>query len=298
MRLTVVGCSGSVPGPGSAASCYLLEVDEPLPAHGAAGDGSDDRRRTWRVLLDLGSGALGPLQRYVDPRTLDAVLLSHLHPDHWLDLCGLYVLRRHAPGADATPRARMVVWGPADTARRLARAYDLDEQVGMSDEYDVRAWSDAVPVSVGPVTVTPYRVAHPGESYGVRVEHGGAVLSYTGDTDSCEALNPLCAGASVVLADSAFVEGRDDATGVHLSARRAASATRAAGGVGRLVLTHLPPWNDPVVALADARALWDGPLDLARPGLVLEVGQSSDRGGRPGAGRERGGSRFEGTSSD
>ncbi|MCB0895289.1 MAG: MBL fold metallo-hydrolase, partial [Nocardioidaceae bacterium] len=69
MRLTIVGCSGSYPGPEAPASCYLLEADD------AGG-------RTWRVLLDLGNGALGALHRYADPLAVDAVLLSHLHADH------------------------------------------------------------------------------------------------------------------------------------------------------------------------------------------------------------------------
>ena len=86
MRLTIIGCSGSYPGPDSAASCYLVEADEP-------------GGRTWRVLLDLGSGALGPLQRYADPFGVDAVFISHLHADHCLDLCGYHVLRATTPTA-------------------------------------------------------------------------------------------------------------------------------------------------------------------------------------------------------
>ena len=84
----MVGCSGSFPSPDSPASCYLVEAD-------------DAQGRTWRVVLDLGSGALGPLQRYTRLDTvdgLDAVVLSHLHPDHFSDVCGLYVFRRYAPG--------------------------------------------------------------------------------------------------------------------------------------------------------------------------------------------------------
>ena len=83
MKLTVVGCSGSYPGPDSPASCYLLE--------------SEHEGRTWRILLDLGSGALGALHRYVDPLAVDGVFLSHLHADHCLDLAGYYVLRRFHP---------------------------------------------------------------------------------------------------------------------------------------------------------------------------------------------------------
>ncbi|HET7430919.1 MAG TPA: MBL fold metallo-hydrolase, partial [Nocardioides sp.] len=108
MRLTVVGCSGSFPGPQAAASCYLVEADH---------DG-----RTWRILLDLGSGAYGSLQRYADPLSIDAVFLSHLHADHCLDLTGYYVVRRYHP---AGHQPRIPVWGPEGTADRMARAYDL-----------------------------------------------------------------------------------------------------------------------------------------------------------------------------
>ena len=87
MDLTIVGCTGSLPGPSSPASCYLLTVH--------------DGQRDWRVLLDLGSGALGALQRHTDPLGLDAVVLSHLHPDHCLDLTGLKVMRG-ATGGDAS----------------------------------------------------------------------------------------------------------------------------------------------------------------------------------------------------
>ncbi|GAB3593099.1 MBL fold metallo-hydrolase [Angustibacter peucedani] len=256
MRLTVVGCSGSMPGPRSAASCYLVEVE---------GD-----ERTWRVLLDLGSGSLGPLQQHVDPMQLDAVLLSHLHADHCLDLCGLYVMLKHSP-VGPQPRPRIPVYGPQGTGERLARAYDLPADPGMSGELDVRCWHDGEAVQVGPLTITPVRVNHPVEAYGLRLEHEGTVLAYTGDTDACSALEPLCRDADVVLADSAFVDGRDDVEGVHLSGRRAAEAAVAAGGVKRLVLTHLPPWNDPEVVVAQAREAWDGPLDVARPGLVLDL---------------------------
>ena len=79
MRLTVVGCSGSYPGPDSPASCYLVEVD-------ADREGG----RPWRLLLDLGNGALGALHRYIDPLAVDAILLSHLHADHCIDITSYY----------------------------------------------------------------------------------------------------------------------------------------------------------------------------------------------------------------
>jgi ribonuclease BN (tRNA processing enzyme) len=259
VRLTVVGCSGSFPGPDAAASCYLVEAVDP-------------HDRTWRILLDLGSGALGPLQRYISPYDVDAVLLSHLHPDHCLDLTGLYVALKYRPSG---PAPAVAVHGPARTAERLVKAYDGLPETGMSAELEVHTWTPGLAMRIGPFTITPYPMDHPIEAYGLRVEADGAVLAYTGDTDTNANLTPLCHDADLVLADSAFVEGRDEVRGVHLTARRAGAAATAAGGVRRLVLTHQPPWNDAETALREARETWAGALDLAAPGAVYELPDSA-----------------------
>ena len=255
MRLTVVGCSGSFPGPRSAASCYLVEA-------------ADQTGRTWRILLDLGSGALGPLQRYTSLYDLDAGLLSHLQPDHCRDLTGLYVALKYRPGG---PAPAVAVHGPSGTGERLRKAYDGLPETGMSAELDVRAWTARIPVRIGPFSVTPHPVEHPVEAYGLRVEADRAVLAYTGDTDATPNLTPLCRGADLVLADTAFVEGRDHTRGVHMTARRAGQAATDAGGVRRLVLTHMPPWNDPEAARAEAAQTWSGPLDVATAGATYDL---------------------------
>ena len=97
------------------------------------------------------------------------------------------------------------------------------------------------------------------------------MLAYTGDTDACDALHPLCRKADLMLADAAFVDGRDDVEGIHLSARRAAEAAVAAGDVQRLVLTHLPPWNDPEVCRSQAGAVWPGEVELAAPAATYQL---------------------------
>jgi ribonuclease BN (tRNA processing enzyme) len=251
MRLTVIGCSGSYPGPDSPASCYLLEQEE--------------GGRTWRVLLDLGNGALGALHRYVDPLTIDAVLLSHLHADHCLDLCGYYVMRKYHPTGH---QPLIPVWGPDGTAERMARAYDLPLDPGMTEEFDFRAWHG--PVEIGPFAVTPVPVAHPVAAYGLRVEAGGATLAYTGDTGPTPVLDELARDADLFLAEASFRTGEEVPPDLHLTgADGGAVATRA--GVRRLVLTHVPPWHDPQDALAEARTAYDGPLELARPGAVFEL---------------------------
>ena len=155
MKLTIVGCTGSFPGPGSPASCYLLTATT------ASG--------RWKIVMDLGSGALGAIQRYTDLEDIDAIFLTHLHPDHCMDLCGLHVAVRWKPGGWG--RGRIPVWGPAATADRMATAYGLDLDPGMHEEFDFTNWTERKPVTVGPFTVTPYAVNHPvEEAYALRVE--------------------------------------------------------------------------------------------------------------------------------
>lgn len=255
MRVTVVGCSGSFAGPESPASSYLVQHDL---------DG-----RTWNLLLDLGSGALGALQRHLPPDDLDAVVLSHLHPDHCVDLCGLYVTRRYRPGGPLA--GRLAVHGPTGTAERVSMMYHGLEPGGMEAQFAFDVVKDAVPLAIGPFTVTPYSVNHPVEAFGYRVEADGAVLAFTGDTDDCANLDPLLHGADLALLDSAFVDGRDDVPDIHLTGSRAAAAAVRAGGVGRLVLTHVPAWNDPEVCRAQAAAVWPGEVELAAADVVYEL---------------------------
>ena len=134
---------------------------------------------------------------------------------------------------------------------------------GLGEVYK-RQVHDGSRVRLGPFVVTAYRVNHPVEAYGYRVEADGQVLAYTGDTDTCERLQALCADADLVLADSAFVEGRDLLRGIHLTGRRAALAA-AGAGAQRLMLTHIPAWNDPEVCRAPAAAVWPGPVQPAAP---------------------------------
>ena len=248
MRLTVIGCSGSYPGPDSPASCYLLEADQ---------DG-----RTWRILLDLGSGALGALHRYVDPLTIDAVLLSHLHADHCLDLTGYYVMRKYHPSG---PQPRIPVWGPVGTADRMARANDRPRQPGMNHEFDVRTGDG--PVRIGPFAVEPVPVVHPVPAYGLRVSVGGAVVAYSGDTGPCPALDRVADGVDLFLAEASFREGDENPEGLHLTGADCGAISSRAGAKS-LVITHVPPWHDAKIALREASEQYDGPVELARPGAV------------------------------
>jgi ribonuclease BN (tRNA processing enzyme) len=258
MRLTVVGCSGSYPGPESAASCYLLEEEL---------DG-----RTWRILLDLGNGALGQLHRYADPLDVDAVLLSHLHADHCLDLCGYYVMRKYHPTG---PQPQIPVWGPAGTAERMARAYDLPLDPGMTEEfafmeYGGHAHAEGTGMELGPFRVEARQVVHPVAAYALKVTAGGRTLVYSGDTGPCPQLDEVATGAHLLLAEASFRSVDDNPPDLHMTGTDC-GRTASRAGVERLVLTHVPPWHDPADAEAEARAEWSGPVDLARAGATYDV---------------------------
>lgn len=162
MKLTVVGCSGSFPSAESACSSYLVEADG------------------FRLLLDMGNGALGELQRHCGLYDLDAIFLSHLHADHCIDMCAYFVARyyRHDGGRCAP----LPVYGPEGTEHRLTTAYaDTPSASSMSEVFDFHTVKPST-FEVGPFTVHTERVAHPVEAYAVRVEHGGRSLTYSGDT--------------------------------------------------------------------------------------------------------------------
>ncbi len=252
MRLTVIGCSGSYPGPDSAASCYLVEAES---------DG-----RTWRILLDLGSGALGTLHRYVDPLDVDAVFLSHLHPDHCFDVSGYYVMRKYHPEG---PQPRIPIHGPRGTAEQMARAYGLPAQPGMNEQFEFHVY-DGQPAHLGPLTVDVVRVVHSVTAYALRVGDGVVTLVYSGDTGPCTPLVELAKGADLLLAEASFREGVANPEEVHMTGRDAGQAAVDAG-VGTLVLTHIPPWYDKQLAYDEARLVFDGRIELASSGASYEI---------------------------
>jgi ribonuclease BN (tRNA processing enzyme) len=250
--LTVVGCSGSYPGPDSPASCYLVEAEH--------------EGRIWRIVLDLGNGALGALHRYADPLSIDAVLLSHLHADHCIDLTSYYVLRKYHPSGTSPP---IPVYGPDGTPGRLARAYDLPKLPGMTEEF-IFHFYPAEAFTIGPFRITATGVAHPVEAYAMRIEADGRTLTYSGDTGPCPALVATAHDADLFLCEASFLEGHTNPPDLHLTGAEAGQMA-AEADARRLVLTHVPPWFDAQVMFRDAARTYDGPLELAVCGKTYEV---------------------------
>lgn len=247
MRLTVVGCSGSGPGPDSPASCYVVEADG------------------FRVVLDLGQGAAGPLQGYTVPSTLGAILISHLHSDHCLDMTALAVLLHYGP---TRPRAPIPVHAPSGAARRIALACGPEtDETQLAALFDFQEPRDG---RIGPFSVTFARMNHPVVTYAVRLEHGGKALVYTGDTGPTDALVELSRGADVLLAEAGWGGGPESVPDLHLTGAAAGDHARRAG-VRQLILTHVPAWGSVARARAEAEEMFAGRLDTARAGQVVEV---------------------------
>lgn len=250
MKLTIVGCSGSFPGPDSPSSCYLLEAEG------------------FRLLLDLGNGALGALQRHAGLTDIDAICLSHLHADHCLDLCPYHVVRTYSPDG---PFDRLPVYAPADAPRRLGAAYGMPDEPGLETSFAFHALSPGT-LRIGPFEVTVAPMNHPVETYGFRVSHGGASVAYSGDTGESAELVKLAKDADVLLCEASFIDVPNLPTDLHLNGRQAAEHA-AAAGVGTLVLTHLVPWYDKRRVLEDAgRGGFTGRIELARSGAAYDLG--------------------------
>jgi ribonuclease BN (tRNA processing enzyme) len=246
MDLTIVGCSGSFPSPDSAASCYLFEADG------------------FRLLVDLGNGALGPLQRYAGLDQIDAVVLSHLHADHCLDMCAYQVFRAYHPAGQLPP---IPVYGPAGAGPRLDRATGVELSYSMSAIFDFVALSPGTR-EIGPFRVVADHMNHPVETFGLRIEHGGRAIAYSADTGLSEPLVQLAKKADILICEASFPDLEDLPPDLHLTAAQAAEhAVRAQAG--QLILTHLVPWTDRDHALESAAAIYPGPLALATSGTRL-----------------------------
>lgn len=253
MLLTVLGCSGSIPGPGAAASGYLLEADG------------------FTLALEFGNGVLSRFQEERPLFSMDALVLSHLHPDHCVDVSSLYVARKYHP---EPPGSALPVYAPAEAHSRFIAAYAPNEaersSLDFSDVFSFHALGS--PVQIGPFTVDSAVVAHPCEAYGFRISCGGVTLAYTGDSGPCPALDSLASGADVLLSEASWTHSPDRQAGLHLSGREAGELA-ARAGAGRLLITHVPPWTSRDDVLREARSAFGGPSELVVQGGRYEVGE-------------------------
>ncbi|MCD4558101.1 MBL fold metallo-hydrolase [Schaalia sp. lx-100] len=266
MELRIIGCTGSMSGPESSASCYLVR------ARGF--DTQQGQERWWNIALDLGPGSFGRLWRHIKPFDLDAVFFSHCHADHIADIISLHVYKRWGPGVQFPP---ILVIGPQQTRHRIRQIDGCDDTETYEGEFSFIEASEGVPISVGPLTLTPYAGWHSVPSYGVRIEGPHATdvarrvsLFYTGDTDECESIIRGAQGADLLLSEVGFTSS-DTTRGIHMDGARVGRvATQTQPG--QLVLTHIQPWVEVAQVLGELRSTWSGPVSVAQEDRIFQVG--------------------------
>lgn len=247
LRVTVLGCAGSYPGPGEACSGYLVR------GHGAC------------VAVDLGPGTLANLQQHVALDDLDAVVLSHAHPDHWTDLAVLRTAWKYALG-----RTGLLVAGTAENRHR-AEAMSDD---GLAPTIDWTTVSDGSHLEVGELSFRFSRTDHYIETLAVRVEPtaGGPALAYSADTGPGWSFSAFGRPVALAVCEASHLAA-DEPNGIlHLSARQAGAMCRAAG-IGQVVLTHLVPGSDPEATRHEATTAFGAPVDVAVAHTTYEVPQ-------------------------
>ena len=260
MRLTILGRSPARPNPGEACAGYLVE-----------GGGS-------RVLMDVGPGVVAQLLRRNTPDELDAVVISHMHTDHCLDLI---TLRYSYPWIDVAKNRLVVVVPPGATAQ-LA---ELALGAGFSNFFDksfIFVEHDGKrPLEFGNLRMEPDETQHYVRTWGFRITARGEnedperVLSYSADAGPCAALPRLADGAELFLCEAGLRSlAEDDAAPQsrgHLLPSEAATVAAKARSK-RLVLTHIPmSTDDGTWALGEARANFEGPVEIAEPLKTYEV---------------------------
>ena len=242
--LTVLGCDGSWPGPGGAASGYLV----------AAGG-------TY-ILLDAGPGTFSELQRHVDPGRVDGVVLTHEHPDHWTDLEGFATWAGYGPGVDRfrePPGRPLSVYAPPGLRERSFYA-----TAGWLDWREVVAPKG---LSLGSLEIRFVATDHGPPTLAVCLAHEGATLAYSADTGPGWSVDEFGPDIGAFLCEATYTQEKEGSLR-HLSGREAGAMARAAG-VGRLILTHR--W--PTVAADDLRCeaelAFGRPVEQARQGAVF-----------------------------
>ena len=243
LSLTVLGCAGSYPGDGVPCSGYLVRSDRTA------------------VVLDMGHGTLPVLQRHIDLADLDAVVVTHAHPDHWVDLTAMRILTHYHLGIDGIP------------VRATAATIEMLQAVctDVNPAFDTTVLGPEPTFTIGDLTFTIDRTDHYIETYAVRVDdRDGHSLVYSADTGPGWSMDAIGRDVDLALLEASFATEAERGDVLHLSAGVAGAMAREAGA-RRLVLTHLVPGSDPEAHARLATAAYGGAVDLAAPGAVYEL---------------------------
>ncbi|MEU0485153.1 MBL fold metallo-hydrolase [Streptosporangium sp. NPDC006013] len=246
MLLTILGGCGAWPGAGQACSGYLVEHDG------------------FRLLVDPGYATVPRLLERITADQVDAVFVSHGHPDHCADLNPL--LRARALRDD--PPAPLPVYSlPGALDAVLA----LDRPGMLTDAYVLHEFTAGDSLDIGPFRARTRLLPHSVPNAGIRLTAGERVLAYTGDTGPSPDVVDLARGADLLLAEATYADRVPEDSRRHLSSARQAGRQAKEAGARHLLLTHLQPGTDATAAQAAAGAEYDGEIGIAASGLAIDL---------------------------
>ncbi|HKU81800.1 MAG TPA: MBL fold metallo-hydrolase [Candidatus Tumulicola sp.] len=253
MQLRAIGSSSSVPRPGRACSSYLVR------------DGAS------AVVLDLGSGAFGKLRAALDYPSIDAVAVSHMHADHFLDLIPLRYGMTYGPFRRERRLPLFLPPGGETRLRELCRAFDREGKGDFLDGvYDVAEYDPGAALEIGTIRLTFAPARHFIEAYAIRAQTTTASVTYSGDTSPCDSIVECARGSDLFLCEATLGTGTETGERGHCSAAEAGTMARSAG-VARLALTHYGGQEDPPALRRAARAEFGGDVTVVDDGLEFEV---------------------------
>ncbi len=252
MRLTVLGGAAASPNPGQGCSSYLVESDG------------------VRILLDCGSDTLSTLRSVTDFRSIEAILISHVHSDHTLDLVPYRYGLKYAPGGPSRPIPLWMPPGGGGFLHRLAAAFgsSADEVQSFFDVFAVREYDPRQPAEIGPFAIRFQPTRHFIPCWAMRLDVDGTSLVYLADTGPDEALVDFSRDADLLICEGTHINPPPEPVG-HMTARQAGEIA-AAAGVCKLLLTHL--WAELGFDRyrQEAESAFS-PVVIAEPKLVIEV---------------------------
>src|SRR3954468_8890452 len=246
MRLTVLGGAGGFPGAGGACSGYLIE-------HGG-----------FRLLVDPGYAIVPRLLEVLPAEAVDAVLVSHGHPDHVADLNPL--LRARALRDDPAPP--LPAYALADA---LGPVLALDQIRALPATCEVREFEPGDDFAIGPFAIQSRMLPHSIPNAGFRISAGAHSITYTGDAAPSDTLVELADGTSVLLAEATYVDSVPSGNVGALNCAADVGSQAARAGAQRLILTHLMPGADFAASSAAAARSYQEQIDVATGGMVVDV---------------------------
>ena len=210
MKLTILGNNGPFPTPGGACSSYLLQ--------------SDDKN----ILLDMGSGALSNLQKYIDAEDIDIIILSHLHYDHMSDI----QLLKYAYQVKKTDKKPVLLLPSSPET--------IHDQI-VCDYFDPADITEDMELSLDGISITFLKVRHPVECYAVKICDGRSTFVFSADTFDDSELKVFAADADMLLIDACLLEKNKTKGALHFTVKEACETGRCAK---RTLLTHFSPLNN------------------------------------------------------